>query len=314
MQVENTYMIVRHKSKRLAPNGGAYQSVPADDIFITLRGITRFMRFFPVVMLLCLSFACSAQVYTFKPAYSVKLTYGGGDMDELWFEKIDKTSLSTFTVDLGNKTITVPDYVTPKPIEKITRDEKNNTIILKMKGNKDVGMVWCYYEMKFNPAGDLVYIQQVERLTGKRFAEDTFFHMYTNDLKTLSLSRKCKSVKSNMALSADSAMQKAEMKELFNTRCQDGENSVVLRNGYINWTEGRGRKATEHHFRVDSVTALDEDGMKGALFRCSAEEGYFTILYISTKRNLDPSQYSWSRFIIIDKYEDRKRKWSIVMR
>ncbi|MCD6010964.1 MAG: hypothetical protein K0Q79_826 [Flavipsychrobacter sp.] len=54
-------------------------------------------KFSFIAALLCVSFISVAQVYTFKPLYSVKLTYGAGDMDELWFDKKDKVSFRTFT-------------------------------------------------------------------------------------------------------------------------------------------------------------------------------------------------------------------------
>ncbi|MCD6010963.1 MAG: hypothetical protein K0Q79_825 [Flavipsychrobacter sp.] len=47
---------------------------------------------------------------------------------------------------------------------------------------------------------------------------------------------------------------------------------------------------------------------------CYDNDGLYKAFYMYMKRDLNPSQYSWSRYITIDKYVDNKRNWKVVFR
>lgn len=94
----------------------------------------------------------------------------------------------------------------------------------------------------------------------------------------------------------------------------ESRNTVEMRNGYVHWTEGKGRKAINHLLVVGTVSSMTDDLTKGVLIRCHERDEAYYIMYMTTNRHWDPSQYSWQRFIVINKHQDDIHKEIKILR
>lgn len=230
-----------------------------------------------IAALFTLSFICTAQVYTYKPKYFVQIIYSSDLKSSPYFEKVAERPNAVVVIDLDKKTISVPGNVFPEPmlkdIEEIIPNKDDNSIMLKMKASRDVGQVWSFFKLKLDSEGKPSYLLLTERLTGKRFARDTFFNLFTNDLTTLFFVMKCSSGKRYTVTKGDKAAMEAEHKAFLAAEFKEEEHTVEMRDGYVYWKEGPGKKAVRHMLTVSGVEKLNVSGGEGVKILCSEPGG-----------------------------------------
>ena len=235
------------------------------------------MTFLLIASSLTLSSICSAQVYTYKPKYFVQIIYSRDLKSSPYFEKVAERPTAVCIIDLDSKTISVPGSVFPepmlKPIDEIIPDKDDNSILLKMKASRDVGQVWSFYKLKLDKEGKPSYLLLTERLTGKRFARDTFFNLFTNDLTTLFFVLKGSDAKRYTVTKGNKAAMDEEHKTFLAAPFNEEENTVEMRDGFVYWKEGSGKNAIRHTLRVSGAEKLNVSGGEGVKVLCEEPGG-----------------------------------------
>ncbi len=252
-----------------------------------------------------------AQVYKITAKYCSLTIYSLPYGNEMWFDMIDTGRNYAFVADIGKKTMTNPAGLFPRdviPITEIVHDKRNHFYILKYK--KEAINRWNYYKLQLSADDSPLYIQVVENRIGSGSARDTFFFHYTNDLATLSFSKKYTDIKDTV-LSADKTEADAQIEGLRKTPFRKTEEPMEMRNGYINWT----REGLTHHLRILSTDLVEAVRSDGITLRCAERDNeYYEMTYLYSDRKVDEHQNGRDRYIVIIKYVDAKRVWAGVLR
>jgi hypothetical protein len=264
--------------------------------------------------ILLLSFtAVKAQVSAFTPTIRFTSSYYS-------FKKgIDLTSeidtlctVGKVWIDLDNKTISDPESIERPlgvfPIKSVSYDAANRMYRLDAE-DPYMKHKFLYFNVKLDGDDNIIYVKKVKRYKGGDSRGDTSFSTFTNSLMDIEFSVNSKRMKENLNLPSDSAENSKQYNAVLDAPYIEQETKLEMRNGYVSWTEGKGRDIKYHSYHVDEVRIKNEEGAtKGFELICYITPfRFYAIRKVKTRRLVVRNQYGWVDVIMILKIEDRKR-------
>ncbi len=255
----------------------------------------------------------TAQVYSFTPTIRFKssyFTFRKGIVLEGAIDTLCK--VGQVIVDIDNKKISNPESIERPlaffPITSVSYDAANRMYKLDAE-DPYTKHKFLYFNVKLNSNNEIVYVKKVKRFKGNVFRGDTTFSTFTNTLMDIEFSVNSSRMKENLMLSADTAESSKQVDEFYDAPYINQDTKVEMRNGYINWTEGKGSNMKYHSYHIDEVSLKHEEGKtKGFQLLCNVSPSLtYVVRVYQTRRKMVDQQNGWVNVIVILKIVDRKR-------